>query len=85
MEIAEKLLQRVVQTRARWSLLDLTGVDEVDETTADHLVKLARAVVLVGGRCVVTGVSPAAAETFAALDNGLGDVRCLANLKEGLR
>ena len=85
LEITEKLLERVVETRARWSLLDLTGVEEVDEATADHLVKLARAVTLVGGRCVVTGVSPSAAQTFVALGQGLGDLRCLPNLKEGLR
>ncbi len=85
LEITDKLLQRVVETRARWSLLDLTGVEEVDATTADHLVKLARAVILVGGRCVVTGVSPSAADTFVALGQGLGDLKCLPNLKEGLR
>lgn len=85
LEITDKLLQRVVETRARWSLLDLTGVEEVDEATADHLVKLARAVILVGGRCVVTGVSPSAAQTFVALGQGLGDLRCLPNLKAGLR
>jgi rsbT co-antagonist protein RsbR len=85
LEITEKLLQRVVEKRSRWTLLDLTGVEEVEEATADHLVKLARAVTLVGGRCVVTGVSPSAAETFVALGQGLGDLRCLPNLKEGLR
>lgn len=86
LEITEKLLQRVVETRARWSLLDLTGVEQVDEATADHLVKLARAVTLVGGRCVVTGVSPSAAQTFVDLGGqGLGDIKCLPNLKEGLR
>ena len=84
-EITEKLLQRVVETRARWSLIDLTGVDEVDEATADHLVKLARAVTMVGGQCIVTGVSPQAAQTFVSLGQGLGDLRCLPNLKEGLR
>ena len=85
LEITEKLLARVVETRARWSLIDLTGVDTVDEATADHLVKLARAVKLVGGGCVVTGVSPATAQTFVSLGHGLGDLRCLPNLREGLR
>lgn len=85
LDITEKLLQRVVERRTRWSLIDLTGVDEVDEATADHLVKLARAVALVGGRCIVTGVSPQAAQTFVSLGHGLGELRCLPNLKEGLR
>lgn len=85
LEITEKLLQRVVETRALWTLLDLTGVDEVDEATADHLVKLARAVKLIGARCVVTGVSPATAHSFVSLGQGLGDLRCLPTLREGLR
>lgn len=85
LEITEKLLARVVATRARWSLLDLTGVEAVDEATANHLLNLARAVGLVGGRCVVTGVSPGMAQTFVSLGQGLGDVRCLPNLREGLR
>ena len=53
LEITEKLLQRMVDTGTRWTLLDLTGVEQVDEATADHLVKLARAVKLVGGRCAL--------------------------------
>lgn len=85
LDITEKLLQRVVETRALWTLLDLTGVDEVDEATADHLVKLARAVRLIGARCVVTGVSPATAHAFVSLGQGLGDLRCLPTLREGLR
>lgn len=85
LEITEKLLQRVVESRTRWTLLDLTGVEQVDEATADHLVKLARAVKLVGGRCVVTGVSPATAHAFVSLGQGLGDLRCLPTLRDGLR
>jgi rsbT co-antagonist protein RsbR len=85
LEITEKLLQRMVDTGTRWTLLDLTGVEQVDEATADHLVKLARAVKLVGGRCVVTGVSPATADAFVSLGQGLGDLRCLPTLREGLR
>lgn len=84
LEITEKLLQRVVETGTFWTLLDLTGVEQVDEATADHLVRLARAVRLVGGRCVVTGVSPETAHAFVSLGQGLGDLRCLPSLREGL-
>ena len=85
LEITEKLLVRGVATRARWALGGLTGVEDVDAMTADHLVKLVRAVGLVGGRCVVTGVGPSAAQTFVALEQGLSDLVCLPNLKAGLR
>jgi len=77
LEITETLLQRMVATGTRWTLLDAA--------TADHLVKLSRAVQLVGGRCVVTGVSPATADAFVSLGQGLGDLRCLSTLREGLR
>lgn len=85
LEITEKLLERVVEARAQWTLIDLTGVEDVDAMTADHLVKLVRAVNLVGGRCVVTGVGPSAAQTFVGLGQGLADLQCLPNLKAGLR
>ncbi|MBZ5710548.1 STAS domain-containing protein [Nannocystis pusilla] len=84
-EVTDTLLQRVVATRARSALVDLTGVADVDAGTADHLLKLVAAVKLVGCQCVVTGVSPAVAETLAALDDAPRALRCLPNLREGLR
>jgi len=83
--LTEKLLTAVVMRRARWALIDLTGVDEIDEDTAVCLSQLARAVGLVGARCVLTGVSPAAAISLVETSSELRDVRCLANLREGLR
>lgn len=84
-EVTEKLLHRVVAGGVRWTILDLTGVESVDETTADRLIGLAQAVRLVGGSCVLTGMSPALAQTLASLGRGLGDMRCLPNLRAGLQ
>ena len=84
-EITEKLLQRVVAGGARWTILDLTGVETVDETTAGRLIGLAQAVRLVGGSCVLTGMSPTLARTLASLGQGLGDLVCLPNLRAGLQ
>jgi len=83
--LTEKLLAAVVMRRARWALIDLTGVDEIDGDTAQCLSQLARAVGLVGARCVLTGVSPSAATSLVETSGELRDVRCLANLREGLR
>jgi rsbT co-antagonist protein RsbR len=83
--LTEKLLAAVVARRARWALIDLTGVDEIDVETAACLVQLVRAVRLVGARCVLTGVGPAAAMHLVETGGELRDVRCLANLREGLR
>jgi rsbT co-antagonist protein RsbR len=83
--LTEKLLGRVVAVRARWTLLDLTGVDTVDAATADHIVGLARALTLIGGKCILTGINPETAAVFVSLDTALGQLRCLPNLREALR
>lgn len=36
-EMTQKLLQRIATTKARFVIVDLTGVDMVDTATADHL------------------------------------------------
>ncbi|MCY1005761.1 STAS domain-containing protein [Nannocystis pusilla] len=83
--VTDALLQRVVATRSRAALVDLTGVDGVDAETADHLIQLVRAVKLVGCRAVITGVSPGVARTLADLEHSPRDLQCLPNLREGLR
>ncbi|MBL9100263.1 MAG: STAS domain-containing protein [Myxococcales bacterium] len=83
--LTEKLLAAAVGRRARWALIDITGVEAVDEETAACLTGLARALALVGARCVLTGVSPTAAGELAEHAGELRDVRCLADLREGLR
>jgi rsbT co-antagonist protein RsbR len=83
--VTDALLQRVVATRSRAALVDLTGVDGVDADTADHLIQLVRAVKLVGCRAVITGLSPGVARTLADLEHSPRDLQCLPNLREGLR
>ncbi|MDC0723144.1 STAS domain-containing protein [Nannocystis bainbridge] len=83
--VADALLQRVVDSRARAALVDLTGVEGVDAGTADHLLQLVRAVKLVGCRAIITGVSPPVAQTLAGLDRTARDLHCLPSLREGLR
>lgn len=84
LELTEKLLARVVASRTRWVLLDLTGLREVETGTAEHLLGLARAVRLVGGRCVLTGIHPRTAQTFVELGVHL-DLVAFPSLREGLR
>ncbi len=84
-DMTDKLLHRVVETRARWVIIDLTGVSVVDSMTADHLIKLAKSVRLIGGRCVVTGIGPNIARTLVALGVALDDLTPMRSLKEGLK
>lgn len=81
----EQLLAEIVRTRSRFAILDLTGVDVVDTATADHLLKIMRAVELLGARCVVTGIRPGVAQTMVSLGVDLASISTLRNLQEGLK
>ena len=85
MAIMETLLNRVVEDQAKCVILDVTGVDVVDTKTADYLLKVVRAASLLGTRCVLTGLSPAVAQTLVEIGADLTEVTTLRNLKEGLR
>ncbi|AKF02878.1 GAF domain-containing protein [Sandaracinus amylolyticus] len=82
--LVERVLEDVARRNARFVLIDLTGVDVVDTGTADRLVKLARAVELLGARCVLTGLQPLVAQTLVDLGADFGELETLRNLKQGL-
>lgn len=84
-EVSEKLLRRIVEARARWVLVDLTGAGIVDAMTANHLVRLASAVRLLGSRCLLTGMRPASASTLVELGVDLSELTSLPTVKDGLR
>jgi rsbT co-antagonist protein RsbR len=83
--IAEQLLHEVAARRARHVLIDLTGVETVDPETFGHLVRLIRAVALLGTRCALTGLNPMVAATVVEMQVDLGAIRTYATLKDGLR
>ncbi len=72
-QMMARLLPAIVDTGARVTILDLTGVGAVDAATASHLFEIVRAVGLLGSRCVVSGISPAIARTMIEL--GVADQR----------
>lgn len=83
-QIMERLLTEVSSRRARYVLLDITGVEMVDTRTADHFVKVARSVELLGATCVITGVRPAVAQTLVAIGADMRTLTTMANIGEGL-
>lgn len=83
--IMEKLLGTVVRTRAAHVLLDLTGVEVVDTSTADHLIKMVRALALLGAHAIVTGVRPSVARVLVSLGLELDSLTTVRNLRDGLK
>jgi rsbT co-antagonist protein RsbR len=84
-QIMERLLSEIVAKRSRWVIIDVTGVEIIDTQTASHFLRVAKAVELLGARCLLTGLRPAVAQTLVQLNVDLTEVRTLRNLKHGLR
>jgi rsbT co-antagonist protein RsbR len=83
-DISSTLLARIAQQDTSHVIIDLTGVESVDESTASHLLRLVRLIKLLGARCVTTGVPPAVAEMFVDLGVDLGELETLQTLEKGL-
>ncbi len=81
----ERLLEKIVDTRSSIALIDITGVPAIDTATAQHLIDTISAVRLLGSHVVITGVSPAIAQTLVHLGIDLTGVNTRASLAAGLR
>ncbi|MDC3952578.1 STAS domain-containing protein [Polyangium jinanense] len=84
-DITERLLERVVSLAASQVILDLTGVEAVDDATADHLLRIIRATTLLGAQSIITGVRPAVAQTLVALGADLTKTTVRSNLREAIK
>jgi anti-anti-sigma regulatory factor len=84
-EMMQGLLEAIVRERARYAIVDLTGVLIVDTSTADHLIQLFRAARVLGVDSVLCGIRPAVAQTIVGLGLELGSVRTMRSLRDALK
>lgn len=82
--IMEGLLDAVVRTQSRHVIVDLTAVEAIDAAVAEHLVRMIRAVELLGARGVLAGMQPAVAQMLVSLQVDLGGIPALADLRGAL-
>jgi rsbT co-antagonist protein RsbR len=84
-ELMQRLLDSIVKEHARYAIVDLTGVELVDTSTADHLIQLFRAARVLGVESVLCGIRPAVAQTIVGLGLDLGSVHTTRSLREALK
>lgn len=84
-EMTETLLEMIVNKQARTAIVDITGIDVMDTKTADHFIKMARAVRLLGAECVISGINPGIAQTLTHIGVDLTGVRTMRNLRDALQ
>lgn len=80
----ENLLQKIVDTGCTMAILDITGVPTVDTQVANHLLKTTTSARLLGADCIISGISPAIAQTIVQLGIDLSVIRTKATLQDAM-
>ncbi|WP_116083396.1 STAS domain-containing protein [Tropicimonas sp. IMCC34011] len=83
-EVMENLLETILQRQAEVVIVDITGVSTVDTQVAQHLLRAAAAVRLMGAECIISGISPMIAQTMVQLGIDVGTVSTRSSIRTAL-
>jgi rsbT co-antagonist protein RsbR len=83
-QLTEQLLGGIRTHRARVVVIDITGVPDVDEAVANHLVQTVDASRLMGASVIITGLSPDIAQTLVTIGVDLSKMDTIGDLQGGL-
>lgn len=82
--ITAALLERITAERASHVILDVTGVGAIAGSTMPAILRMVRAIGLLGATCMLTGITPAVAQQIVALGDTDLRVQSLAQLSDAL-
>ncbi len=83
-QLTEQLLRAIRDNRAKYVVVDITGVPYVDSRVASHLVQTVEAARLMGAKAIISGVSPEIALTMVAIGADLGRVETVGDMQSGI-
>lgn len=83
-QLTEQLLNAIREFRARVVVMDITGVAAVDSKVANHLIQTVDAARLLGTTVILTGVSPATAQTIVTIGVDLSRIQTVGDLQGGI-
>jgi rsbT co-antagonist protein RsbR len=83
-QLTEQLLTGIRTHRAKVVVIDITGVSDVDEPVANHLVQTVDASRLMGASVILTGVSPEIAQTLVTIGVDLSKMNTIGDLQGGV-
>lgn len=82
--ITTRLLERVAGNRASHVILDLTGVAAIDVETMPAIVRMIRAITLLGTECMLTGIGPEVARQVVVRGIDATRIRVAGQLSDAL-
>jgi rsbT co-antagonist protein RsbR len=83
-DMVDRLLSAVMRERARFVILDLTGVAAVDTSTADHFLRIVGALKLLGTEAIIAGVQPSVAMSMVSLGVEVAGITTTRDAQEAL-
>jgi rsbT co-antagonist protein RsbR len=83
-QLTVQLLSGIRTHRAKVVVIDITGVPDVDESVANHLVRTVDASRLMGASVIITGLSPDIAQTLVTIGVDLSKMNTIGDLQGGL-
>ncbi|WP_020528303.1 STAS domain-containing protein [Flexithrix dorotheae] len=84
-QIMDKLLNAINDTGYSIAIIDISGVSTLDTLTAQHILKTSAAARLMGATCIISGISPAIAQTIISLDIDLGVTKTKGTMSEAIQ
>ena len=84
-EMTSELLDAIVSKETRCAIIDITGIEVMDTSTAEHFIRMAKSAKLIGAECVITGLNPTIAQTVVHMGIDLSDVITYRSLRDALK
>lgn len=82
--LIEKALVELTRLKAKYLLIDLTGIKHVDAYTIHGVQKLIQSVRLIGGQCFIVGVSPELSIQILSSNVNLEGIQSFSSLQQGV-
>jgi rsbT co-antagonist protein RsbR len=83
-QLTDQLLRGIRTHRAKVVVIDITGVPEIDESVANHLVRTVDASRLMGASVIITGLSSEIAQTLVTIGVDLTKMNTIGDLQGGI-
>jgi rsbT co-antagonist protein RsbR len=80
----ESMLNKIMEIYSKVIIMDIHGVAAVDTAVANHLIKITKATKLMGCECIISGISPAVAQTIIELGIDMESIKTKATLSDAL-
>jgi rsbT co-antagonist protein RsbR len=78
------VLEKIAEQRAKVLILDISGVAVVDSAVANHLIRITQAAKLMGCQAIISGLSPAVAQTMVTLGLDVATINTTNTLQDAL-